>query len=270
MRDMEKEGLTAAEMPLPKRRKTFWLEQLCPDRLKRHIKAFVMRGGIFCVPGERTFLFHHLEKFAKGMSSKRILDMGAGLGQYGYLFREKNIYETCDMHDGFHPGLKHDIVAEIYDIPVQSGTYDVALMLQVLEHLEFPVKGLTEIGRILKEDGVLFLSVPQAAGDHFVPHHYFNYTQYGLKSVLAQAGFEVIEYHRLDGIFTYVGNRIGKLGSILYDQYRAKGNIMQRLISLPVFGLCWLLGRTITLFDFLDKERNYCLGHIVIARKKGV
>jgi len=235
---------------------------------KRHVKSFVMRGGICSVPGERTFLFRHLETFAKELKNKRILDVGAGLRQYRYLFDEKNIYESCDLNGGFHQKKEHNIVANIYDITVESHSYDVILLLQVLEHLEFPVKALKEVNRILKDDGILFLSAPQAAGDHFEPQHYFNYTQYGLKSVLGQAGFEILKHHRLDGMFVYIGNRIGKLGTILYDQYKWNSHLLQKLLAMPFFGLCWILGAVIPILDPLDKLRNYCIGHIVIAQKR--
>src|SRR3989338_7470769 len=181
------------------------------NTLTKRAKSFVKRGGICSVPNERTFLYKHLENFAGRLNNKRILDIGAGIKQYQHLFSENNRYESCDMEDGFHPGVKHDIIASIYEIPVENKKYDAVLMLQVLEHLEFPIKGLKEIFRLLKDDGYLFLSVPQAAGDHFEPHHYFNYTQYGLKSVLGQAGFEIKEHYRLAGIFYYVSNRMNKL-----------------------------------------------------------
>ena len=167
------------------------------DILKRVLKRIFLPSS----PDERSFLEQHLSHFAKKNSKKLILDVGAGECQYAYLFTEKNKYETCDLKDSFHTGIEYDIVSSVYEIPRKNSSYDIVLMLQVLEHIEEPVRALKEINRILKEEGVLFLSVPQAAGDHFEPYHYFNYTQYGLGSVLKQAGFEVLSMERLARTF---------------------------------------------------------------------
>jgi len=232
------------------------------------VKSYRVCGGLRFAQDERSFLSSLLKAFAAGLSGKRVLDMGAGTQQYRALFDHGNSYESCDLERGFHGSARPDIVADIYAIPVESGTFDVVLMTQVLEHLEFPVKGLSEVHRVLRADGVLFLSVPQGAGDHFAPHHYFNYTRYGLRSVLEQAGFEIAEYHRLDGIFVYVANRIAKLGGIIYDQCRERGGFLAKSAALILSKVCCLVGGFVSLFDFLDKTRNYCLGHVVVARKR--
>lgn len=230
------------------------------------IKHYIKRGGFWTVPNERTFLYRVLSDFALRQKDKLILDVGAGVCQYRNLIAANNRYESCDLENGFHLNQKHDFLASVYEIPRDVRHYDGVLMLQVLEHLEFPVKGLVEVNRILKDGGFLFLSVPQAAGDHFEPYHFFNFTQFGLRSVLSQAGFEIIQHHRLAGIFTYTGNRLEKLGSIMFGQCKKKC-----ILALPLawaFSVgCWFFGWLISRFDLLDQEKKYCIGHIVIARK---
>ena len=218
-------------------------------------------------PDERTFLQRYLADFADTCRDKVILDAGAGECQYADLFKKHNKYESCDLESGFHAGVAHDIVSTIYQIPRSAGYYDVVLMLQVLEHLEYPVKALEEIHRITKDDGLLFLSVPQAAGDHFAPEHYFNYTQYGLKSVLRRAGFEIKELYRLDGMFRYVGNRMQKLGSIVYRQYCEKKWFV-KIGCLMFMSLCHWVGFLISKLDFMDHRRHYCVGIIAISQKR--
>lgn len=230
------------------------------------LKHYIKRGGFWTIPNERTFLYRVLSDFAEAQKDQSVLDVGAGVCQYKNLITANNKYESCDLEDGFHLNQKHDFLASVYDIPRPDRHYDGVLMLQVLEHLEFPVKGLKEVNRILKDGGFLFLSVPQAAGDHFEPYHFFNYTQFGLRSVFAQAGFDIKEHHRLAGMFTYTGNRLEKLGSIVFNQWRKK-NILAVIVFWPFSILCWLAGWLISKFDFLDREKKYCIGHIVIARK---
>ena len=235
--------------------------------LKYKIKAFIKRGGFWTIPNERTFLYRVLSDFAVTQKGKLILDVGAGVCQYRNLIDKDNRYESCDLENGFHLNQKHDFLASVYNIPREDKHYDGVLMLQVLEHLEFPVKGLCEVNRILKDEGFLFLSVPQAAGDHFEPYHFFNYTQFGLRSVFGQAGFEIKDHYRLAGMFTYVGNRFEKLGSSTLSQCK-KRNIFAALLAWIFSIVCWWLGWIISRFDFIDQEKKYCIGHIVIARKK--
>ncbi len=235
--------------------------------LKQTIKPFVKRGGFWTIPNERTFLYRVLSDFAATQKNQLILDLGAGICQYKHLLDKENRYESCDLEDGFHLNTKHDFLASVYDIPKPDRYYDGVLMLQVLEHLEFPIQGLREVNRILKDNGFLFLSVPQAAGDHFEPYHFFNYTQFGLQSVFRQSGFKIEKHHRLAGIFTYTGNRIEKLGTSILAQYKKK-NILAGFLGWIFSVLCWWLGWLISRFDFLDREKKYCIGHIVIARKE--
>jgi len=235
----------------------------CRKYLERLLKKAALPKG----PDERIFLQRHLSDFADTCRDKVILDAGAGGCQYAYLFKDKNKYESCDLEKGFHTGIEHDIVSTIYNIPRSACYYDIVLMLQVLEHLEFPVEALKEIRRITKDNGVLFISVPQAAGDHYAPDHYFNYTQYGLKSVLRQAGFETIDLYRLDGMFRYVGNRMQKLGSIVYYQY-SENRLFVKVGCLTFMSLCFWIGFLISKLDFMDHRRHYCIGIIAIAQKR--
>ncbi len=218
-------------------------------------------------PNERTFLYRYLSEFAKTIINQDILDVGAGQQQYRHLFTDHNRYEACDLELGFYPEDEPDFVASIYDIPRKNQNYDVVLLLQVLEHLEYPLAGLREVHRVLREEGLLFISVPQAAGDHFAPHHYFNYTQFGLQSVLRQTGFKILEHHRLAGMFAYVGNRIVKLGETIRHQYNKNGNVTQRVASIGFCIACYSAGYVVSLFNRLDKHKDYCIGHVVIAQK---
>jgi SAM-dependent methyltransferase len=235
------------------------------------VEANILKEGLKKIflpksPDERSFLEQHLSDLAQEYSNKLILDVGAGECQYAYLFTERNKYETCDLKDSFHTGVEYDIVSSVYEIPRRDSSYDIVLMLQVLEHIEEPVRALKEINRILSEGGVLFLSVPQAAGDHFEPYHYFNYTQYGLNSVLKRAGFEIMSMDRLEGMFVYVGNRIQKLGSMIYYQNRDK-NYFCKMICLLFMSICSWTGFVFSKLNPLDKQKHYCIGIVAVCRK---
>src|SRR5262245_56340382 len=105
--------------------------------VKQELKHVIKGNGLFSVPNERTFLYRNLSAFADGQKGKRILDVGAGHQQYRHLFDKNNQYEACDLKDGFHSEQKPDFYASIYEVPREDASYDIVLLLQVLEHLEF-------------------------------------------------------------------------------------------------------------------------------------
>jgi 2-polyprenyl-3-methyl-5-hydroxy-6-metoxy-1,4-benzoquinol methylase len=162
-------------------------------------------GWLNPIPNERTFLYQHLWRFAHSMDNKVVLDVGAGCRPYARVFASHQ-YQSCDMEQGFFADHQHDFLASAYNIPRDDASFEVVLMLQVLEHLAEPLAALKEMNRILARDGLIFISVPQAAGDHFAPYHFYNFTQYGLKRVLSESGFEIVEHHRLSGLFCYVNS----------------------------------------------------------------
>lgn len=89
-----------------------------------------------------------------------------------------------------------------------DGRYNVISMADVLEHLPFPKVGLTAAHRLLRADGVLFLSMPNM--DNMVwrllhangvnPYwgeleHYHNFSRRRLYALLEEQGFTPLAYH---------------------------------------------------------------------------
>ena len=52
------------------------------------------------------------------------------------------------------------IVGDAHFLPFRDGVFDKILCMEVLEHLESPSKGVMEMRRVLKEDGMIVISMP--------------------------------------------------------------------------------------------------------------
>jgi SAM-dependent methyltransferase len=53
------------------------------------------------------------------------------------------------------------IEESIYETTYSDNTFDLIFLLEVLEHLDYPDKALTELARIIKPNGYLVLGVPR-------------------------------------------------------------------------------------------------------------
>ena len=104
----------------------------------------------------------------------KVLDIGGGLGLFSLNFKlnfPKNDIFILDysLHEGIreiltkNPTLriKDYIKADIQEVtPFNSNSFDLIFALDILEHVENPSIALDEILRILKKNGLLFVSVP--------------------------------------------------------------------------------------------------------------
>lgn len=85
-------------------------------------------------------------------------------------------------------GATPDIFATASSLPIQSGSVDTVLMLEVLEHLEHPARALSEASRALKSGGHLLLTIPFLYPIHDAPHDYQRLTFHGLSRDLKASG----------------------------------------------------------------------------------
>ncbi|MEJ5203575.1 MAG: class I SAM-dependent methyltransferase, partial [Anaerolineales bacterium] len=121
---------------------------------------------------------HLIRKFAHG----QCIDLGCGTAPF---YEEmKGIVDKCDTLDRERRIEFLTFQADIEDLRgiVPNEMYDLALCLDVLEHVSHPWIALSEIQRILKPGALLILSVPHLSRLHDVPNDYYRFTEYGLSS----------------------------------------------------------------------------------------
>ena len=166
----------------------------------------------------RTYLRRFLERAAGEVEpGQLVLDAGAGRAQYRGLFAHAR-YETADfMAVEGKRYRRPDYVCDLVAIPVEDGRFDHVVCTQVLEHVPEPPRVIGELGRVLKPGGTLWLSAPLFYAEHERPYDFFRYTRYGLRRLLEDAGFEVVEIAWLEGY----------LGTLSY-QVRVAGRALPR------------------------------------------
>lgn len=90
-------------------------------------------------------------------------------------------------------------VADDGTLPLENGVASVVLSSQVLEHVAEVEKYLAESHRVLREDGLLFLSTHGVWRYHPDPNDFWRWTCDGLRRVITRAGFEIIEFRGVMG-----------------------------------------------------------------------
>jgi SAM-dependent methyltransferase len=103
-----------------------------------------------------------LEKIPK---TARILDVGAGEGALVERYRERG-WDVLGVDSAYESTNVRR--ADLLALPFDSGAFDQALCLDVLEHVSLldQPRALSEIARVLKPGGGLLLSVPNLAHLH--------------------------------------------------------------------------------------------------------
>ena len=134
----------------------------------------------------RYWLYPRLSKFLHG----RVIDVGCGLGDFlayrtltvGVDINPANV-EWCRLQ-----GLNAYLMAPDV-LPFADGSFEGAVLDNVLEHLNVPHPLLGEIRRVLRPGGTLVVGVPGNRGYATDPDHKVFYNEVTLVSTMAALGF---------------------------------------------------------------------------------
>lgn len=174
--------------------------------LKASLRSYLVRFsfspswmGIFVNPFWlcRRELFLALSKLAPRLSGK-VLDFGAGSQPYRPLLANCSSYVSLEYDT---PQNRERKVASIFydgqSIPVDDSSFDGLLSTQTLEHVPNPDIIVAEWARVLKEGGLLLVTMPFMWPEHEMPYDFQRYSTKGLRLLLEKSGFEIVEQHRL-------------------------------------------------------------------------
>lgn len=87
---------------------------------------------------------------------------------------------------------------------VDNATYDVVVCTQVFEHLHSPLVAASELFRITKPGGLVFVTAPHLCPFHGSPADFYRYTHIGIRQVLTTAGFDVVAIEKAGNVMTSV------------------------------------------------------------------
>lgn len=147
-----------------------------------------------------------LSLFNTNKSEKKLLDIGAGTGEF---------LKFCEEYgwnvNGVEPSKKARTIAKEKRIELyeklnyySKQSFDVITMWHVLEHVPNLFEEISQIKKILKEDGTLIIAVPNFKSfdaklykEHWaafdVPRHLWHFSQNAINSIFNQYDLEVVK-----------------------------------------------------------------------------
>lgn len=191
-----------------------------------------------------------------------VLDAGAGEGQYAHHFsRQRYIGADLGVGDAAWDYSRVDVIADLAVLPFSHGSFAAAVNIVTLEHVREPKRVIAELARALRPGGTLLLVAPHEWEVHQAPHDYFRYTRHGVEYLLREAGFTEVEVRPVGGYFRLLARRL--LNGL---QFFTGG--LRWLWFLPAAMLLVPPALVLPWLDFLDRDQNFTLGYICIARKQ--
>jgi SAM-dependent methyltransferase len=128
-----------------------------------------------------------------------IIDLGCGTKVFDVYFDQNVKYVGIDFTGEASADILSDLGA---GIPVANKVADIVILSETLEHIPDPFLLLTEISRILKTGGSVFISTPFAFPIHGRPFDFFRYTEFFYKYVEEKYDFKLEHIKQSNCIFT--------------------------------------------------------------------
>jgi len=146
-----------------------------------------------------SFLGPIVSKLKLQSSKIRILDVGCGTGANIEMLSQYGEAEGVDVSDDALEFCRRKGLAVqkglAETLPYAEGSFDLTTALDVVEHLDDDVAGLTEMYRVTKSGGYSLIFVPAFMWlwgvQDDISHHRIRYTKRQIVDRLKQAGYEI-------------------------------------------------------------------------------
>jgi SAM-dependent methyltransferase len=183
--------------------------------------------------------------------SARILDAGCGSGRNMVELARFGTVTGIELSDtsvaiARQRDVGEVIAGSVLDMPFATDSFDFAVSLDVIEHLEDDLGALRELRRTVAPGGSLLVTVPAYqwlwSGHDEINHHHRRYTRSSLQKVAEEAGWQQART-------TYFNSLLLPVAILLRVLERVNTKTTESSLDLwvPPSALNWLLERPLTL-----------------------
>ena len=256
-------------MPL----KVFFLKRMIQN-FKNQIKGILYNAefghsvlGLFYNPFylTRRALNNKIRNYSKFINGN-ILDVGCGSKPYKRFFNHTE-YTGIDTNQSGHNHKNEEIDVFFVEekIPFKNENFDSIVCFEVIEHVFTPLGFLTEINRVLRNEGYFLVTMPFTWDEHEQPFDYARYSSFGIKHLLESNGFIVIENKKtlndIRAVFQIMNCYLFK--SLKYFHRSLFGSLIIGFIFyFPLNLLAQLL------FYITPENNDFYIDNIILARKR--
>jgi SAM-dependent methyltransferase len=156
-------------------------------------------GRYFILNELRKAYIIAIDKHVPISKSFKLVDYGCGDFPYKPLFGDHVDYLAYDFSVNPHATKYLNSSNTTYE---SNSSIDVVLSSQVLEHVDNPSIYLKEISRILVDNGIMLLSTHGIWMYHPVPKDLWRWTGEGLKKLIMDNDFEILEVIPIGDLLT--------------------------------------------------------------------
>lgn len=205
----------------------------------------------------RHGLYDWLDDSVHGLRGQNLTILNVGSG--GEIFaRLKTLDSAKIIQIDIDPERKPDIVADVCQLTMfENNSVDAVFMLEVLEHVKTPQEAVTEILRVLKPGGKLYLSTPFIFPIHDEPYDFYRYTHYGLAYLLRDYT-EVKIRERNDYLHAIM---------VLFARCMVMTEKKDKLLGLIIFAGSLVLYPILWLLSRFFRNFKATTGYVTTARK---
>jgi len=166
-------------------------------------KLYYLENNHWWFKGRRRIISDIIKKLFSKKEKIKILDVGCGTGSeieffsnFGQVIGIDSSKEAIDLC--LHRGLEDKVVeANAKKLPFIDESFNLVLILDILEHIQCPNSAILEICRVLKKEGFAIFTVPAYNflwSEHDkISGHYRRYNIKDLRSTLELKGFRTIK-----------------------------------------------------------------------------
>jgi SAM-dependent methyltransferase len=181
----------------------------------------------------------------------RILDAGCGSGRFMVELAKLGTVTGVELSEtsvalARKRALGEVIAGSVLEMPFADDRFDLAVSLDVIEHLEDDLAALRELRRTIAPGGALLVTVPAYqwlwSGHDEINHHHRRYTRRSLQRVAEQAGWRQVRTTYFNSLLLPVAILLRVL-----DRFSTKTTESSLDLWVPPAPLNWLLERPLAL-----------------------
>lgn len=214
----------------------------------------------------KNSMLYASKKYIRGIC----IDIGSGNSPYKKYLKNVSKYISLDKKDTnatTHKENINSIDGDARDLPFDNDYADSIILNQVLEHVYEYEKVLDEINRVLKPSGKFIISIPFIYHIHAEPNDYFRFSEYGIKKLLKNKGFKIIQFS-YNG---YFGTTIFSIINSFIWQVWNKNiylKLLRNTILLPFLFVFFFINNMLGLLVDLLKGEKFSPNYFIICEKE--